>query len=192
MSELSITPRIMYQRTEQDGSPYAYNYAENLTQREVFDLSTGGTDKWYLASLTINYTAPYGTFVSSTAYFDRHTFETEDDTDFVSYAFGPLPAPVPGPITRKLDLRRFAQESLAAAALNHPNILSIYDIGDDGHTVYIAMELVDGKPLDEVLAAGPMPAMASPRVCGLSATLFTQQSNDPSWLGINAAKHLGA
>src|SRR5215475_7094091 len=125
MSELSITPRIMYQRTEQDGSPYAYNNAENLVQREVFDLSTGGTDKWYLASLTINYTAPFGTFVSSTAYFDRHTFETEDDTDFVTYAFGafaltPPFNPVPGPITRKLDLRRFAQEIRFSSTFKGP------------------------------------------------------------------------
>ena len=119
MSELSITPRIMYQRTEQDGSPYAYNYAENLTQREVFDLSTGGSDKWYLASLAINYTAPFGTFVSSTAYFDRHTFETEDDTDFITYAFGPATT-VPGPITRKLDLRRFAQEVRFASTFQGP------------------------------------------------------------------------
>jgi iron complex outermembrane recepter protein len=119
MSELSITPRIMYQRTEQDGVPYAYNYAENLVQREVFDLSTGGTDKWYLASLAINYTAPFGTFVSSTAYFDRNTFETEDDTDFVTYAFSP-PSPVPSPITRALDLRRFAQEIRFASTFHGP------------------------------------------------------------------------
>jgi outer membrane receptor protein involved in Fe transport len=124
MSELSITPRIMFQRTEQDGVPYAYNYAENLTQREVFDIATGGSDKWYLASLTINYTAPFGSFVSSTAYFDRNTFETEDDTDYITYAFSPPPpgAPitVPGPITRKLDLRRFAQEVRFASTFQGP------------------------------------------------------------------------
>jgi len=119
MSELSITPRIMYQRTDQDGDPYAYNYAENLVQREVFDLSTGGTDKWYLASLAIDYTAPFGSFVSSTAYFDRNTFETEDDTDFVTYAFSP-PYPLPAPITRALDLRRFAQEVRFASTFHGP------------------------------------------------------------------------
>jgi len=119
MNELSITPRIMYQKTEQDGVPYAYNYAENLTQREVFNIATGGTDKWYLASLAINYTAPWGSFVSSTAYFDRNTFETEDDTDFVTYAFSP-PTPLPSPITRKLDLRRFAQEVRFVSTFHGP------------------------------------------------------------------------
>jgi outer membrane receptor protein involved in Fe transport len=119
MNELSITPRIMYQKTEQGGVPYAYNYAENLTQREVFNIDTGGTDKWYLASLAINYTAPFGNFVSSTAYFDRNTFETEDDTDFTTYAFSP-PSPTPSPITRALDLRRFAQEVRFASTFHGP------------------------------------------------------------------------
>ena len=54
-------------------------------------------------------------------------------------------------------LTRFRREAHVLASLNHPNIVTIYDIGQDGRTVYIAMELVDGKPLDEVLAAGSMP-----------------------------------
>jgi serine/threonine-protein kinase len=54
-------------------------------------------------------------------------------------------------------LTRFRREAHVLASFNHPNIVTIYDIGQDGRTVYIAMELVDGKPLDEVLAAGPMP-----------------------------------
>lgn len=51
---------------------------------------------------------------------------------------------------------RFQREAHVLASLNHPNIVTIYDIGQDGRTVYLAMELVDGKPLDEVIAAGPM------------------------------------
>jgi len=119
MSELSITPRIMYQRTDQDGVPYAYNSPQNLVQREVFDLRTGGTDKWYLASLTVNYMAPFGNFVSSTAYFDRNTLEAEDDTDFVTYAFSP-PLPVAAPITRKIGMQRFAQEVRFASTFHGP------------------------------------------------------------------------
>ena len=119
LAELSITPRIMYQRTNQDGDPYAYNYATNLTQREVFNLSPGGTDKWYLASLTINYTVPWGSFVSSTAGFNRKTFELEDDTDVTQFDFG-LASPLASPITRKLDLRRFAQEIRFASSFQGP------------------------------------------------------------------------
>jgi eukaryotic-like serine/threonine-protein kinase len=44
-------------------------------------------------------------------------------------------------------LQRFAQESCAAAALNHPNILSIFDIGDDRGTPYVVSELLEGETL---------------------------------------------
>ena len=49
--------------------------------------------------------------------------------------------------------RRFEQEARAASALNHPNILSVYDIGETDGTVYIAMELVEGKTLRELVAS---------------------------------------
>ncbi len=54
-------------------------------------------------------------------------------------------------------LIRFRREAHILASLNHPNIVTIYDIGQDRRTVYIAMELVDGKALDEILAADVMP-----------------------------------
>jgi len=54
-------------------------------------------------------------------------------------------------------LIRFRREAHILASLNHPNIVTIYDIGQDRRTVYIAMELVDGKALDEILAAHAMP-----------------------------------
>ncbi|MGA8222172.1 MAG: protein kinase, partial [Candidatus Acidiferrales bacterium] len=52
-------------------------------------------------------------------------------------------------------IRRFEQEARAASALNHPNIISIYDVGRDGAICYIAMEYVDGKTLRAVLNEGP-------------------------------------
>jgi len=50
--------------------------------------------------------------------------------------------------------QRFEQEARSASALNHPNILTIYDIGTTDGTVYIAMELVEGKTLRELVASG--------------------------------------
>ena len=53
---------------------------------------------------------------------------------------------------------RFEQEARSASALNHPNILTVYDVGDADGTTYIAMELVEGKTLRELVASGePLP-----------------------------------
>jgi eukaryotic-like serine/threonine-protein kinase len=53
-------------------------------------------------------------------------------------------------------LQRFAQESRAAAALNHPNILSIFDIGDERGAPYVVSELLEGETLRDRLRNGPL------------------------------------
>jgi eukaryotic-like serine/threonine-protein kinase len=54
-------------------------------------------------------------------------------------------------------LRRFEQEALATAALNHPNILAVYDIGTGSGAPFIVSELLEGETLRERLLAGAMP-----------------------------------
>jgi predicted ATPase len=54
-------------------------------------------------------------------------------------------------------LHRFKEEARSASALNHPNIITIHDLGQEGSTHYIAMELVEGKTLRELLVAGSLP-----------------------------------
>jgi serine/threonine protein kinase len=51
----------------------------------------------------------------------------------------------------------FEQEARAVAALNHPNICVLYDIGAAGGTDYIVMEYLDGRSLAAHLAQGPLP-----------------------------------
>ena len=54
--------------------------------------------------------------------------------------------------------RRFEQEARSASALNHPNIVTVYDVGSVDSTIYLAMELVEGRTLRELLADGALPS----------------------------------
>src|SRR5438094_8577692 len=64
-----------------------------------------------------------------------------------------LPCRVTGDTGR---LNRFQHEAHAVVALNHPNILTVYEIGEDHSIHYIASELIEGETLRERLQRGPM------------------------------------
>jgi serine/threonine-protein kinase len=68
--------------------------------------------------------------------------------------------------------KRFWREARAAASVNHPNICQIYEIGEDGDELFIAMELLEGEPLNERLRRGPMTvSQAVPVALGILAAL---------------------
>ena len=51
-------------------------------------------------------------------------------------------------------LRRFEQEAKAAATLNHPNVMAVFDVGVDGDVPYVVLELLEGETLAAALRAG--------------------------------------
>jgi serine/threonine protein kinase/Tol biopolymer transport system component len=66
---------------------------------------------------------------------------------------------LPAGLARDPDrISRFEREARAASALNHPNIVSVHDIGCDNGTYWIATELVRGDTLRRMIEAGPLPA----------------------------------
>ena len=56
---------------------------------------------------------------------------------------------------------RFQQEIKAAGRLNHPNIVTIYDVGRNENMAYMAMEFLEGKELKDILATGERPTVTS-------------------------------
>ena len=57
----------------------------------------------------------------------------------------------PERVTSEDFAQRFLKEARAIGRLSHPNIVTVHDVGNDHGTVYIAMEFLDGRPLDEIL-----------------------------------------
>ena len=55
------------------------------------------------------------------------------------------------------SLLRFADEARAVSRLSHPNVVVVYDVGEDGGSPYIVTELLEGETLRERLADGPLP-----------------------------------
>ena len=54
-------------------------------------------------------------------------------------------------------IARFLQEARAASALNHPHIITIYDVGVEGGSNFLVMEYVKGRPLDQLIPRNGMP-----------------------------------
>ena len=66
---------------------------------------------------------------------------------------------LPGALANDADrLRRFEQEARTIAALNHPNILGIHDIGTHDGAPFLVSEFLEGQTLREKLVSGPLPA----------------------------------
>ena len=65
---------------------------------------------------------------------------------------------------------RFEREARAVAALNHPHVCAVYDVGVDSGTDYIVMELLEGETLAKRLDSGPLPLEDALRYAGQVAS----------------------
>ena len=141
---LTITPRFMMQRSEYNGFPMSdvltdpangYGYpipspaippslptlhAGNFLQARMFNIAEGGYDTWNLSSLGVHWSTGIGDVISSTAYFSRKVYETEDVSDWV-YA-GPLGGyqALPDSVSELKDYQRFVEELRFVSQLSGP------------------------------------------------------------------------
>ena len=68
-------------------------------------------------------------------------------------------------VAADLQLRdRFEREARAIAALHHPHICTLYDVGDEGDITFLVMEYLEGETLESRLARGPLPANDATRL----------------------------
>ncbi len=82
---------------------------------------------------------------------------------------------LPKPLTRDHEAReRFEREAQATAALNHPNIVTIYEIGEHEGQVFIAMEYAAGKTLKEMISDSRTGDMTSPLPMGRIISIAIQ------------------
>ena len=60
---------------------------------------------------------------------------------------------------------RFLREAKAIGRISHANIVTVYDVGQDHGTIYIAMEFLEGRPLNEVIKGRTLPASEAVEMC---------------------------
>ena len=82
--------------------------------------------------------------------------------EVVDEALKVLPCAMMGDETARARLQ---SEARTASQFNHPHIAHIYDVGEDGGHLFIAMELVEGRPLRDLIPRGGFPSTSSRRPC---------------------------
>ncbi|HLZ97355.1 MAG TPA: TonB-dependent receptor [Steroidobacteraceae bacterium] len=141
---LTITPRIITQRAEYNGFPMAdaptdrsngYGYpvpapfvppplptlhVNDFMQARMFNLPEGGYDTWSMGSLGVKWHTDFGDVISSTAYFSRKVWETEDQSDWLfAQPLGGYQA-IPDRVVEVKDYQRFVEEIRFVSQLSGP------------------------------------------------------------------------
>lgn len=117
MDDFTVTPRLLYQQSTYNGLPYSDHTTyqvpapaspptdlnldpNNFMQTRLFNIPEGGSDRWWLGSLTLAYHTGFGDFISSSSYLDRKLNDVEDLSDYIYQALGTqLRIPVRGATT---------------------------------------------------------------------------------------------
>lgn len=121
---LSITPKLMYQKIEADGMPFADIDADNMKTPRFFDSEEPGEDEWWIASLVLNWSLDAGDITSTTAYYERDTEEFEEEHTFLDFIYGAavgLPVlPVESVLSTTSEYENFSHETRFTSSFDGP------------------------------------------------------------------------
>lgn len=121
---VTFTPRFMYQKIDADGLPFADVSPDNFTEKRFFDVDEPGSDRWWLASGTLNWDLDSGSITSTTSYFDRFLNEREEMATFlhfvVTQAFGLPIDPLKSVIDESEGYKSFVHETRYTSDLEGP------------------------------------------------------------------------
>ena len=116
---LTFIPKFMYQKIDADGLPFADNEPGNFTRSRFFDNEEPGSDRWWLASGTLNWDLDSGTIVSTTSYFDRFLNEAEEEASFLNSLLNNHPVLRPLSLGPVIPVASIITESEAFTSFSH-------------------------------------------------------------------------
>ncbi len=198
--DLTITPRLLYQQSTYNGLPYSDHTAyqvpapavpptnlnldpNNFMQTRLFNVPEGGSDRWWLGSLTMAYHTGFGDFVSSSSYLDRKLFDNEDNSDYIYQNVG---GPFPVPITGITTLYQFVQEVRFISHFSGPVQLvsGVYYESTSGTPFYEAPIIVNGLNASfGGTPQNPAPGLNPQNPDELGANAIYTQTSEPALYG---------
>jgi outer membrane receptor protein involved in Fe transport len=151
---LEVTPMVIYQDSRANGFPLADFSPDNLVQVRPLNIEESSQDEWVFSSLSARYKMDFGSLIASSAWFHRHTTDTEDNTEVSAtfwgptYATGLLPAEyLASPAPSFLNLTSITQEIRFESSFSFPvqMIAGLYYTHGKSHT---------GQDITEPVLAG--------------------------------------
>jgi iron complex outermembrane receptor protein len=155
---LEVTPMVIYQDARANGFPLADFSPDNLVQVRPLNIEESSQDEWVFSSLNAKYKMDFGSIIASSAWFHRHSTDTEDNTEVSAtfwgptYATGLLPAEyLPSPAPSFLNLTSVTQEIRFESSFSFPVqvIAGLYYTHGKSHTGQdITQPVLAGQPSD--------------------------------------------
>jgi len=156
LSGLTVTPMVIYQQTRSNGFPLADFTPDNLVQLRPLDIEESTKDEWTFTSLLAKYKTDFGSFVGSTAWFNRDAFDNEDNTEASATFWGPTyatgqlpPVYLPSPAPSFLKVQTVTSELRFESAFSGPvqAVIGAYYTHGKSHTGQdITEPEVEGQP----------------------------------------------